>query len=286
MTDIQAIVLALLQGVSELFPISSLGHTILVPALLHWRNIDRSGPTFLAFVVVLHLGTALALLTFYRKEWWAIVRALVASVVRGKLSDERDERIGWLLVVGTIPVGILGVLLQHPVRALFGSPAPAAAFLAINGLVMFAGEALRRRQHATAGRTDHPIERLTFAQSVGVGFAQSFALLPGISRSGASMVASLLCDLDHEDAARYSFLLATPVILAASLLEIPKLFAPEAHVVAMQAIVGCIVSGIAAYVSVAFLTRYFKSNDLRPFGWYCLIVGVTCFVLARMGVLT
>ncbi|HUZ48543.1 MAG TPA: undecaprenyl-diphosphate phosphatase [Candidatus Dormibacteraeota bacterium] len=286
MTDIQAIVLALLQGVSELFPISSLGHTILVPALLHWRNIDRSGPTFLAFVVVLHLGTALALLTFYRKEWWAIVRALVASVVRGKLSDERDERIGWLLVVGTIPVGILGVLLQHPVRALFGSPAPAAAFLAINGLVMFAGEALRRRQHAAVGRTDHPIERLTFAQSVGVGFAQSFALLPGISRSGASMVASLLCDLDHEDAARYSFLLATPVILAASLLEIPKLFAPDAHVVAMQAIVGCIVSGVAAYLSVAFLTRYFKSNDLRPFGWYCLIVGVTCFVLARMGVLT
>jgi len=285
-TDIQAIVLALLQGVSELFPISSLGHTILVPALLHWRNIDRSGPTFLAFVVVLHLGTALALLTFYRKEWWAIVRALVASVVRGKLSDERDERIGWLLVVGTIPVGILGVLLQHPVRALFGSPAPAAAFLAINGLVMFAGEALRRRQHAAVGRTDHPIERLTFAQSVGVGFAQSFALLPGISRSGASMVASLLCDLDHEDAARYSFLLATPVILAASLLEIPKLFAPDAHVVAMQAIVGCIVSGVAAYLSVAFLTRYFKSNDLRPFGWYCLIVGVTCFVLARMGVLT
>ncbi len=286
MTDIQAIVLALLQGVSELFPISSLGHTILVPALLHWRNIDRSGPTFLAFVVVLHLGTALALLTFYRKEWWAIVRALVASVVRGKLSDERDERIGWLLVVGTIPVGILGVLLQHPVRALFGSPAPAAVFLAINGLVMFAGEALRRRQHAMVGRADHPIERLTFAQSVGVGFAQSFALLPGISRSGASMVASLLCDLDHEDAARYSFLLATPVILAASLLEIPKLFAPDAHVVAMQAIVGCIVSGVAAYLSVAFLTRYFKSNDLRPFGWYCLIVGVTCFVLARMGVLT
>ncbi|MHB8148129.1 MAG: undecaprenyl-diphosphate phosphatase [Vulcanimicrobiaceae bacterium] len=286
MTDIQAILLALLQGVSELFPISSLGHTILVPALLQWRNIDRSGPTFLAFVVVLHLGTALALLTFYRKEWWAIARALIASIVRGRLSEDRNERIGWLLVVGTIPVGILGVLLQHPVRALFGSPAPAAIFLAINGLVMFLGEYLRRRQHGAAGRKDHPIEQLTFAQSVGVGFAQSFALLPGISRSGASMVASLLCDLDHEDAARYSFLLATPVILAASLLEIPKLFAPDAHVVAVQAVVGCVVSGIAAYLSVAFLTRYFKSNDLRPFGWYCIIVGVTCFVLARMGVLS
>ena len=287
MTDLQAIILALLQGVSELFPISSLGHTILVPALLHWRNIDRSGPTFLAFVVTLHLGTALALIVFYRHEWWAIVRALVASVVRGQLSDNREERIGWLLVVGTIPVGILGVLLQHPVRALFGSPAFAAIFLALNGLVMFFGEYLRRRQHAASAlRSDRPIEHLSYAQSVGVGFAQSFALLPGISRSGASMVAALLCDLDHEDAARYSFLLATPVILAASLLEIPKLFVPDAHVVAVQAVIGCVVSGVAAYLSVAFLTRYLKSNDLRPFGWYCLIVGVTCFVLARMGVLS
>lgn len=284
-TDLQAIVLALLQGVSELFPVSSLGHTILVPALFRWTNIDRADPTFLAFVVVLHLGTALALIVFYRKEWWAIVQALIASIIRGRLSDDREERIGWLLVVGTIPVGILGMLLEHPVRSLFGSPAPAAAFLAINGLVMFAGEWLRKRQHAAVGRPDRPIEKLSFPQSVFVGFAQSLALMPGISRSGASMVASLLCDLDHEDAARYSFLLATPVILAASLLEIPKLTAPGAHLVAGQAVIGAIVAGIAAYFSVAFLTRYFKHNDLRPFGWYCLIVGVTCFVLARIGVL-
>ena len=285
-TLLQAVVLALLQGVSELFPISSLGHTILVPAVLHWNNINRSDPTFLAFVVVLHLGTALALIVFYWKQWAAIVRALVASVIRGKLSDDRDERIGWLLVLGTIPVGILGVILEQPVRALFGSPAPAAIFLAINGLVMFAGEALRRRQQVTAGRKDRPMESLSFPQSVLIGFAQSFALLPGISRSGASMVAGLLCDLDHEDAAHFSFLLATPVIFAAALLEIPKLFAPDAHVVALQAIIGGILAGIAAYLSVAFLTRYFKSNDLRPFGWYCLIVGVVCFVLSRMGVLS
>ena len=257
-----------------------------MPALFRWNNIDRSDPTFLAFVVVLHLGTALALLVFYRKQWWAIARALVASVVRGKLSEDRDERTGWLLVVGTIPVGILGVLLQHPVRTLFGSPAPAAIFLAVNGLVMFLGEYLRRRQRTANARQDHPIEKLTFAQSVGVGFAQSFALLPGISRSGASMVAGLLCDLDHEDAAHYSFLLATPVILAASLLEIPKLVAPGAHVVAIQAVYGGVLAGIAAYFSVAFLTRYFKSNDLRPFGWYCLVVGVGSFILIRLGVLS
>ncbi len=286
MTALQSIVLALLQGVSELFPISSLGHTILLPAVLHWNNIRRDDPSFLAFVVVLHLGTALALVVFYRNEWWAIARALVASVVRGNLSSDRSERIGWLLVVGTIPVGILGVLLENPVRALFASPAPVAAFLAINGLVMFAGEALRRRQRAASGRVDRPLERLSYGASVVVGVAQSFALLPGISRSGASMVAGLLLDLDHEDAARYSFLLATPVIFAAALLEMPKLWAPGAHVVAIQAVTGAIVSGVAAYFSVAFLTRYFKHNDLRPFGWYCLVAGIVCFILARMGVLT
>ncbi|HKU82269.1 MAG TPA: undecaprenyl-diphosphate phosphatase [Candidatus Tumulicola sp.] len=280
MTFTQALVLALLQGVSELFPVSSLGHTILVPAVLQWHNVDRSAPSFLAFVVVLHLGTAIALLVYYRARWWAIVRAVLASIVRGRLSSDRDERIGWLLVVGTIPVGILGVLFERPVRGLFGSPAPAALFLTLNGLLMFLGERLRRRQR------ERRIEALTYPQSIFVGFAQAFALLPGISRSGASMVAGLLCDLDHEDAANFSFLLATPVILAAALLEIPKLFAPGAHVVLIQAIAGGVAAGIAAYLSVAFLVRYFRTNDLRPFGWYCVIVGAVCFVLARMGVIS
>jgi undecaprenyl-diphosphatase len=282
-TDLQALILALLQGVSELFPVSSLGHTILVPALLHWTNIDRANPTFLAFVVVLHLGTALALIVYYRARWSAIVRAMVASVIRGRLSDDRDERIGWLLVVGTIPVGVLGVLFEDPVRALFGSPAPAALFLALNGLVMFAGEGLKRRQRR---ERSHSIEQLSFFQSVLIGFAQSFALLPGISRSGASMVAGLLCDLDHEDAAEFSFLLATPVIFAAALLELRYLVAPGAHVVLLQAVLGGVVAAVAAYLSVAFLMRYFKSNDLRPFGWYCLIVGVCCFILSKRGLLS
>jgi undecaprenyl-diphosphatase len=285
-TFFQALVLALLQGVTELFPVSSLGHTILVPALLHWRNIDRSSASFLAFVVVLHLGTALALLVFYRAEWYAIVRSVARSIVRGRLSDDRDERTGWLLVVGTIPVGILGVIFEHPVRRLFGSPAPAALFLTINGLIMFAGEALRRLQERRTSERAKPIDRLSYPASLFIGFAQAFALLPGISRSGSSMVAGLLCDLDHEHAARFSFLLATPVILAAALLEVPKLFAPEAHLELVQAAVGGIAAGIAAYLSVAFLTRYFRSNDLRPFGWYCLIVGSICFALARRGVIT
>jgi undecaprenyl-diphosphatase len=283
-TFAQAIALAFLQGVSELFPVSSLGHTILVPALLGWHNIHRSSPPFLAFVVVLHLGTAVALILFYREQWYAIVRALIASVVRGRLSQDRDERIGWRLVVGTIPVGILGVVFEVPVRRLFGSPATAAIFLLLNGLVMFAGEALRQRQHAT-GRKYKPIEELSYLQSLLVGVGQAFALLPGISRSGASMVAGLLCDLDHEHAARYSFMLATPVILAAALLEIPKLFVPAAHLVLLEAICGGIAAGLAAYLSVAFLTRYFRSNDLRPFGWYCVVVGAGCFVLAERGII-
>ncbi|MBV9263883.1 MAG: undecaprenyl-diphosphate phosphatase [Candidatus Eremiobacteraeota bacterium] len=282
MTFLQALLLALLQGVSELFPVSSLGHTILVPAALGWHNINRANPSFLAFVVVLHLGTAVALVIFYRRTWYDICRGLVSSVMRGRMSDDRDERIGWRLVVATIPVGILGFLFEVPVRRLFGTPAPAAFFLLINGLVMFAAEALRRRQALAQRR----IESLGYGQSLLVGFAQSLALLPGISRSGISMVAGLLCGLNHEEAAQYSFLLATPVILAAALLETPKLFAPNAHVVLVQAIVGGIAAGVAAYVSVAFLTRYFRSNDLRPFGWYCLAAGAICLYLARTGVIT
>ncbi len=285
MTFAQALLLALLQGVSELFPISSLGHTILVPALAHWNNIDRTAPSFLAFVVVLHLGTALALVIFYWKDWVTIVGALFRSVVRGKLTGDRDERIAWLLVVGTIPVGLLGLLFQEKVVALFGAVAPAAIFLILNGFVMFFGEFLRKRQHENAGRAYKHLEQITWMQSAFVGVAQSFALFPGISRSGASIVGGLLIDLDHEDAAKYSFLLATPIILAAALLKIPELFAPGAHTALVEALVGGVLSGIAAYVSVAFLTRYFRSNDLRPFGWYCIVFGALCFTLARMGVI-
>jgi undecaprenyl-diphosphatase len=284
-TFVQAIALALLQGVSELFPISSLGQTILIPAVLHWRNIDRADPTFLAFVTVLHLGTALALLIFYRATWVRIIAAFFRSIAKGKMGSDPDEKLAWLLVVGTIPVGLLGVLLKDPVRAFFGSAQLAAAFLILNAFIMFFGEYLRRRQKAEYHRMDKKIEQLTWAQSVGVGFGQSLALFPGISRSGASMVAGLLADLNHEDAANYSFLLATPVILAAALLEIPDLTGPGRHLVLVQAVIGGIVAGIAAYASVAFLVRYFKNNDLRPFGWYCLIFGAVCLALATTGVI-
>lgn len=272
--------LAVLQGASELFPVSSLGHTVLVPALLRW-HVDRTDPTFLAFVVALHLGTALALVAFYADDWARIVRALVASVVRGKLSDDPCEKLGWLLVVGTIPVALLGVFFQEPVRRFFGSSAIVSCFLIVNAFIMFAGEALRRR--ASGSRE---LDRLTWSDAVKVGCSQGAALLPGISRSGSSIVAGLLLGLRHDDAARYSFLLATPVILAASVLEIPKLFEPAAHAALAQSAAGCVLAGVTAYASVAFLTRWFHSHDLRPFGWYCLIFGSSCLALALAKVIS
>jgi undecaprenyl-diphosphatase len=285
-TWLQALLLAVLQGASELFPVSSLGHIVLVPAMLHW-TFDRSDPTFLAFVVALHLGTAIALVVFYRSDWARIVRAMIASVVRGSLSNDPDERIGWLLVVGTVPVAILGVFLEKPVRQFFGSSAIVAGFLILNAFVMFAGEALRRRAlSSAAGSQARPLAELPWSDGARIGLAQAAALFPGISRSGASIVAGLLLRLTHEDAARYSFLLATPVIVAASVLEIPKLLAPTAHAVLAQAVVGGVLAALTAYASVAFLTRWFHSHDLRPFGWYCLIVGTFALGLALAKVIT
>jgi undecaprenyl-diphosphatase len=284
-TFLQAMLLAVLQGASELFPISSLGHTVLVPAWFHW-SLDRSDPTFLAFVVALHLGTAVALVVFYRREWVGIIRGLIASLARGRIGAERDERTAWLLIFGTIPVAILGVFFEGPVRSLFASTEIVAGFLVVNGLIMFLGERLRRMERATGSVPVRRLESLPWSGAGWVGLAQSLALFPGISRSGSSIVAGLLLGLTHEDAARYSFLLATPAIGAASILELPRLFAPGAQSVALEAALGGVLAGITAYASVAFLTRYFRSNDLRPFGWYCVIVGAISVVLAALKVIS
>lgn len=285
MNFVQAMVLAVLQGASELFPVSSLGHTVIIPSLLHW-NIDRRDPTFLAFIVILHLGTAAALALFYRRDWIAIVRAFAASIARGRLSDDPAEKTAWLLLAGTIPVGLLGVFLQGPVRALFGSTTIVAIFLMLNGLLMFLGEHLKRIERPSSSVAPRFLSALSWPDGMMVGFAQGLALLPGISRSGASMVAGVLLDLTHEDAARYSFLLATPVIGAASLLELPRLFEPAAHAVLVQSMAGGVVAGVTAYCSVAFLTHYFKSHDLRPFGWYCLGIGGLSLGLALAKVIS
>lgn len=270
--------LAVLQGVSELFPISSLGHTVLVPALLRW-HIDEGSESFLAYVVVLHLGTAIALIVFYRNEWFGLARALTRSIARGRFSDDPQERVAWLLVAGTIPVGILGVLLQSAVKVLFASPIPVSLFLAANGALMLFGERLRRRQLLAGDRAYRPLETLTPRDGVLVGLAQSLALLPGISRSGSAIVAGLLRGLHHDEAAHYAFLLATPVIFAAALLEMPTLLAAEARPALAQSILGCAVAAVTAYLSVAFLTRWFKTADLTVFAWYCLGAGTLSFIL-------
>jgi len=280
----QAVVIGLLQGVSELFPISSLGHSVLVPAFLGWHNLvgaqSADESFYLAFLVALHVATALALLVYFRHDWARIIRGMLRSVQARRI-DTSEARLGWLLVVATIPVGITGLLFEHPLRVLFAKPQAAAVFLTLNGVVLLAGERIRRRSEArvlvgAAGSAPEPsrqLDTLEYREAGTVGASQILALFAGISRSGASMVAGLLRGLDHEDAARFSFLLATPIILAAGVYKIPDLLGPLGDGIRAQMLVGAVCAGVAAYASVRFLVRYFTTRTLTPFGIYCLIAG-------------
>lgn len=297
MSWLHAMVIALLQGAFELFPVSSLGHSVVVPALLgwnEWRKTDPHNATFVAYVVVLHLGTAVALLTFFWRDWVRVVTAVVRSIGRRQLSDDPDERLGWLVLIGSVPAGILGVFFQHKLEELFGKPILVAVFLILNGFMMLAGERLRRRQvtartPVTASYDGPPardpgktIGALGVKEGLGIGTAQALALLPGFSRSGATMVGGLLAGLRHEDAARYSFMLATPIILAANVLKFADLFAPNANIGPAKAGVGFLISGLTAYLAVRFLMRYFETERLDPFGYYCIAFGLFC--LAFFGI--
>lgn len=289
LTLFQVIVLALLQGVAELFPISSLGHTVILPALLRW-NIDQKAPSYLAFVVLLHFGTAAALLLFYWRDWLRLLRILFASLARGKFSGDPDERFIWLVVVGTVPAAVLALLFEGALRENFGNPKSAAVLLAINGVLMLAGEALRRRQRGAAdkgglSRTAEykDVDKLGWGGAVIVGLFQSLALLPGISRSGATMVGGLALGLRHHEAMRFTFMLATPIIIAASVKTAPDLLTSGGRGVLGYAVLGCLLSAIAAYLSVRFLDRYFKTNRLDPFAYYCLVAGIAALVLLSAG---
>lgn len=281
-TYFQAVVLGLLQGVSELFPISSLGHTVIFPALFGWHNLvaSESKPEsfWLALIVALHVGTALALVAFFWKDWLAIIRGLLHSL-RTRTITTPTERLGWLLVVATIPAGILGLLLEHKLRVLFTKPLAASIFLVANGFILFFGEVARRRAELRERRRHlEPRKELDLKEAGVIGLAQVLALLAGISRSGITMVAGLVRGLDYEDAARFSFLLATPIILAAGVLKIPDLLGPLGNGVRLQALVGALCAFGAALVSVAFLMRYFRTRTLWPFGLYCLVAG-TAFIV-------
>ncbi len=271
----QAIILGLLQGFSELFPISSLGHSVILPRLLGW-DIHQNDAFFITFLVATHLATALVLLGFFWKDWVRIVKGLGRSLRDRQIApDDADAKLGWLLVVGTIPAGVLGLLLEHPLRSLFASPASAAFFLMINGVLLYGAERLRRRAPAReVGDSDERIaDRLSFREAVGVGTAQALALIPGISRTGVTMAGGLVAGLSHEDAARYSFLLATPIIGAAALLKVPELFGEQGNGVRGPAFVAALCAAFTAYLSVKFLLKYFETQRLTPFAIYCVVVG-------------
>jgi undecaprenyl-diphosphatase len=274
---VQAIILGLVQGVTELFPVSSLGTSVVLPKLFGW-DIHQNDPYFLTFLVATHLATAIVLLLFFWRDWVRIVKGLGRSLRdRGIGADDTDAKLGWLLVVGTIPAGVLGLLFEHSLRGLFASAQSAAFFLMLNGLMLFGAEALRRRAPQTDTDDDRRIARqVTFPNAFLVGAAQALALIPGFSRSGASMGGGLLVGLSHKDAARFSFLLATPIIGAAALLKLPELFGSEGDGIRGQALVASVCAGAAAFVSVRFLMRYFETRTLVPFAVWCLAFGAFC----------
>jgi undecaprenyl-diphosphatase len=275
----QAIVLGLLQGFSELFPISSLGHSVILPSLLGW-DIHQNDQYFITFLVATHLATALVLLGFFWRDWVRIVRGLGRSLRdRGIAENDADARLGWLLVVGTIPAGILGLLLEHKLRDVFASPTSAAIFLTLNGLLLYGAELLRRRAPQTDADDDTRIARQVSWRGAGlVGAAQALALIPGISRSGVTMGGGLLVGLSNKDAARFAFLLATPIILAAAVLKLPELFGSAGNGVRGQALVAALCAAATAYLSVRFLMRFFETNTLVPFAVYCFVAGLAATI--------
>jgi undecaprenyl-diphosphatase len=286
---LEAIVVGAFQGVTELFPVSSLGHSVLIPALVggQWAedlNVASPESPYLAFIVGLHVATAAALLLFFWRDWVRIIGGFVTSIRYRRLSTPA-ERLAWLIIIATIPVGIAGLALEHTFRTILGKPIPAAAFLIANGVVLYVGERLRRRAqavpetvgpgaaHDAGAAADARLARMSIGRGTLVGSAQILALLPGISRSGVTMVAGLLRGLSHEDAARFSFLLATPVILAAGALKIPDLFGPLGAGIHGQVLAGSLASFVSAYLAVRFLTRYFQTRTLTPFAIYCVLAG-------------
>lgn len=289
MTLAQALFMGLLQGATELFPVSSLGHAVLVPSLLAW-SFKQSDPSFVPFLVLLHLGTAGALLFIYRGEWLAIVRGFFAAALRGKI-ESQAERLAMLLAVGTIPAGAIGVYLEHQLKILFATPKVAAAFLVVNGFLMLGAEILRRQAERRATLSGKPrveqeqgfgaAEGISFRAAALVGACQALALVPGISRSGVTIAGGLLAGLRHQEAARFSFLLATPIITAAGVLEVPLLFSPGVPIAEYAA--GAILAAAAAYVSARFLLRYFRAGRLDPYGLYCIAAGLVSEALLTWG---
>ncbi len=274
----QAVILGLLQGVAELFPISSLGQSVIAPRVFGW-DIHQNDPYFIAFLVATHLATAIVLLGFFWRDWARIVSGMGRSLAAREISpDNPDGRLGWLIVVATIPAGILGLLLQDKLQSVFASAQSAAFFLILNGIMLYGAEMLRRRAPGVPENDpdgdDRIAKRTSWWNSVCVGAAQAIALIPGFSRSGASMGGGLLVGLSNEDAARFAFLLATPIIGAAALLKIPVLLGSDGNGVRGPAVAASLCSALTAYISIRFLMRYFETKRLTPFAIFCFVEGI------------
>lgn len=265
---IYAFVFAIMQGITELLPISSLGHSVIVPALLHWP-IDRDGPGFLPLLVVLHLGTATALLLYFYRDWYALLTGVFSQHTT---PGNAQAKVFWLLVIATVPAGLLGLLLEKRFRLLFGSSAVAALFLSVNGLVLLLGDTLKNRA------PKHELHEMGWRKAMAIGLAQMLALIPGMSRSGVTLVAGLACGLDYTASARFSFLMATPIIGAAGLLEVPKLFDQGIGTINMALILAAgFLAGVFAWLSTWIMMRWFRTHELRalrPFAIYCLVAGL------------
>jgi undecaprenyl-diphosphatase len=333
LTYLEAAVVGLVQGVSELFPVSSLGHNVLIPALVggSWAkdlNVADANSPYLAFIVGMHVATAIALLIYFWRDWVRIISGFFSSI-RHREVQTRDQRMAWMIILATIPVGLVGVVADKPFREIFGKPILAGVFLIINGVILYCGERFRpassiradqeiaaqrqqalmpapagvRRQPVPAGpgmarqarhasgqqavrqeelvqaiQADERLSRMGYLRALIIGSSQILALLAGISRDGVTMVTGMSRGLSREDAARFAFLLATPVILAAGVLELPKLTGPEGNGIHGQILVGSILSGVGAYVSVRFLMRYFQTRTLTPFAIYCFVFGLLAVV--------
>jgi undecaprenyl-diphosphatase len=325
LTYLEAAVVGLVQGVSEMFPVSSLGHNVLIPAIIggSWAsdlNVSKAESPYLAFIVGLHVATAIALLIYFWRDWIRIIGGFFTSI-RDRGVRTEDQKLAWMIILATIPVGIVGLLFEHAFRVIFGKPILAGIFLAVNGVILIAGEryrsrasraadaaiaaerdprlvparepelvaagrspagsqaragsrAVRQQEQAEAIQADRRLALMTYPQAILVGSAQILALLAGISRDGVTMVTGMARGLSREDAARFAFLLATPVILAAGALKIPDLFGPLGQGIGGQILLGSVLSGVGAYLSVRFLLRYLRTRTLTPFGVYCLIAGV------------
>jgi undecaprenyl-diphosphatase len=292
LTYFQAIVLGLIQGITEPFPISSLGHNVLIPQLLGWHSIVTSEPKsesfFLAFLVALHVATATALFIFYRKVWWQLIKALGTSITKRRVSTPQ-ERLIWLLIIATIPAALIGLIFEHLLRTQFAKPMAAAVFLVINGCILLIGDryaarrARQRQSYNVESSVEHTAKAMSPTKAGIIGVAQILALIAGISRSGVTMVSGLFSGLDYQDSARFSFLLATPIIGAAGIYKLPDLLGPDGRGVRSQILVGAIAAFIAAYFAVRFLDKYFRTKRLWPFAIYSIVFGGFMVVFIALG---